>query len=1339
MRTIHELYSDIASVATLKEHISGMESRISQLEKEAAELPSEVESVIASWKKKIEPLCVADLTKSIKYEYSECDKAIRWGEKHRQIAKELDVANELHEDYKKLVEEYREKRMAAFDGPLARFEQLRQKCSRATDPLPVLFNLVFEKIIPSKERGGDLSYEATWAAKTYNYFMASTNAKLKDHWSGFHLDWDFYIKAASEKVSVFKKLAFRGAECRSLMKEIDDVMEAFKRCIPQEEKVLEEEVKAIDSLTEIFELRVPYLLELMDRWNKEVDDEKRKEAERLNREFDESLAEWAEKFRRENGRRPDKGDVAFREVEMGLYGCERGYYVAGAYKVYGGLEDIKPLMDAFKHYHPQGLADIKGAIQYADKTYEHYRSNACAKLRCFTDNESQVEEWFRKRQLPSSGHLRAGDPPLIIDYGTVYVTSYDMGRLKSLCESVPIDEDVFKDLYKKNGSVARFERTLRSVGEKALAIKKEKTSTLRQKKEEALRELERKEPVVKELRQSRQVDPVVLGVPSGRYNQESAAALCRAIEVAAQERFSLPCFVNPFKESTEVPGMPEIIRWHGSNLPGNFLFTYAKGEKEKVAESMNNVLLTILLAFKIKDVKLTFIDPLTSNDGSFFTTRLGTRVCSVVNRDSDIRQLIERWQSRASMVGSHCSDIVPYNNANRTVLAPYEVAVILGKPTPALESMLTPFIENGGKYGLSFVSLLPEGTDPACRSAYRVLKRSGSIPSGPEGEGVMPLTADRTLLDTLFAYIDARARREEAVQAISQSVDEFSERPYQDAVGDFSVPVGEHNGREVCFRLSNQHIHSFVIGQTGQGKSVLLHDVIAGSILNYSPEDYQVYLLDFKMSGEELYHYKDVPHVRALLASGSDLRITYEVLRDLRDQMQRRSDLMREASARTLEEYNGEASEKIPRILLVVDECQELFRDNTHRQQGDASIMIDIRSIIEDVARKGRSQGVHLLFATQTLSGTQLPSVIKNNITDHFLFKCAPEDAEQLVPGSSRKVQQLTVGNVLLSNTDGETLFQAYLPDVDEMVDEALRKASGIQSGKDRFIFSGQSEHALGMAEKEQLTLTRTTALRFLLGRGADVQQEDIGERLIGDMGENLLFVGYNPSQVSRASFSALLTLMAVNKAWNLGYTFYCLDLLHSEEEAVSRPLEAMRERGLKMVPQSRAGEVLEEIASKVRADEQQKTVLFIFGQERFKAVRDEYEMPTQESPSQEALPRTFGRPQARTYRSELRFILERGPETGVHCLLQVDRISNLLFENTLMSKNIYRMFNYICLLRTEKEAEIRLNTEGLYPHQLSDDERNLGAWFINDREVRKYKFTPYKRIDEDTVKLMLD
>ena len=60
--------------------------------------------------------------------------------------------------------------------------------------------------------------------------------------------------------------------------------------------------------------------------------------------------------------------------------------------------------------------------------------------------------------------------------------------------------------------------------------------------------------------------------------------------------------------------------------------------------------------------------------------------------------------------------------------------------------------------------------------------------------------------------------------------------PYQDAAKEFSIEVGTNNQGRINFVLDEiSHVHSFIIGQTGSGKSVFLHDILNHAMLKYSP------------------------------------------------------------------------------------------------------------------------------------------------------------------------------------------------------------------------------------------------------------------------------------------------------------------------------------------------------------------------------------------------------------------------------------------------------------------------------------------------------------------------
>jgi S-DNA-T family DNA segregation ATPase FtsK/SpoIIIE len=141
--------------------------------------------------------------------------------------------------------------------------------------------------------------------------------------------------------------------------------------------------------------------------------------------------------------------------------------------------------------------------------------------------------------------------------------------------------------------------------------------------------------------------------------------------------------------------------------------------------------------------------------------------------------------------------------------------------------------------------------------------------------------------------------------------------------GDLSVSVGQkEDGTPIEFLLDTvSHVHAFVLGQSGSGKSVFLHSVLIELVKKYHPSDLCLYLLDFKLGGVEFNRYRDIKHVKALLVDNSNIQITLEILRDLSNQMRERGKMLREAGVSNIKEYNQKyPNEHLPQILFVADE-----------------------------------------------------------------------------------------------------------------------------------------------------------------------------------------------------------------------------------------------------------------------------------------------------------------------------------------------------------------------------------------------------------------------------------
>lgn len=164
----------------------------------------------------------------------------------------------------------------------------------------------------------------------------------------------------------------------------------------------------------------------------------------------------------------------------------------------------------------------------------------------------------------------------------------------------------------------------------------------------------------------------------------------------------------------------------------------------------------------------------------------------------------------------------------------------------------------------------------------------------------------------------------------------------------------------LCF--DNSTPHALLLGGTGSGKSNLLHSVIQGLALDYSPVELCFYLADLK-DGVEFSNYTQsgrLPHAAAIAAT-ADPRYAVALVRAAADELTRRNKLFIGAGCKNFEKYRSVEHCTLPRILLVIDEFQVLFEDRDSQRE--------VISAFINLCKKGRSAGIHLLLATQSLKG----------------------------------------------------------------------------------------------------------------------------------------------------------------------------------------------------------------------------------------------------------------------------------------------------------------------------------------------------------------------------------
>lgn len=242
------------------------------------------------------------------------------------------------------------------------------------------------------------------------------------------------------------------------------------------------------------------------------------------------------------------------------------------------------------------------------------------------------------------------------------------------------------------------------------------------------------------------------------------------------------------------------------------------------------------------------------------------------------------------------------------------------------------------------------------------------------------------------------------------------------------IPIGVHISRlgnrktkNLCFNDSKTNSNAaFVLGGTGSGKTSLLNALIVNAACRYSPDELNMYLVDF--SGVEFMHYEKyrLPHAK-LIATGADREFGLSVLREVEQEMNNR--------------INHPENTNYPRILLVLDECHRFFVDDSKPN----SISAQATAIIDNVLRQGRKFRINIIMATQNLSG--IPTVLHEMVDFRLVGKPTRKDFNNWMAGKESDFQ-------LLSNYDGgEFVFMERGVRADDLEEQHI-KSYFVASGK---------------------------------------------------------------------------------------------------------------------------------------------------------------------------------------------------------------------------------------------------------------------------------------------------
>lgn len=853
--------------------------------------------------------------------------------------------------------------------------------------------------------------------------------------------------------------------------------------------------------------------------------------------------------------------------------------------------------------------------------------------------------------------------------------------------------------------------------------------------------------------------------------EDTVDSKVKAIADAATKRERLPliktdttCVICLHRTLFNVPEYVDFSKTPHVTIRGN-------GDFEQFAQKkMTHLLMTLLLAMPRGKVRLHFIDLGFSGKAQFFVDNFDKSICDICFDANSAIELSKSLKEKMTLKlkGELTEDVYDF-----------VVFIDIFHDFKSIANDFRLIFEKGNLADIHAIVVADKYTTVSpCEDYDLNLLHTGHF---HQIDGYRSLNgknveeeADSRLILSSFSFGEDSLMRSKCVEYLNDNTEleeeekvDIDNSAYAETSSVIEAPIGKTpTGDVVNFKIdvNRGHYHAFVIGETGSGKSRFLHDIIINMIVKYSPEDVELYLMDFK--GVEFNPYRDIKHSRVILVDRADERITYEVIRELKQKMEERQKILNAAGASDVDEYNKmSADSHISQIILVADECQTLFTDNAK----NTKLQTEMIATIALIAQQGRAFGVHLLLATQSLTNApKLRSDILNQIGEHYILPCLPVDARRLVPEHEQNETERVVaqmekgkGQCYYQGADGKFMFTfdyiAKGEQQDSLIEKARQKADKYETNG-QIYFSGSLQYAM---TGDTIDALATKGRRYIVaspGQSIAISQTPLSIVLRDEAGENMLLLGINDKQyVTRTTINTLVSMIASARKKGLDCQFVVIDCLKcDEEEPYMHILDSLEQSGLcRIVAPRQRKHTLYSLCKDIAAGTARPTVLVILGEETFRELKfdESLDIDANTKPNEtngmssadnmsfdDALAmmnmlsnpvnETDGLKDIKTVTSALKYILERGPENAVHTVMQMDRMDNYYIGNEngyVGAKTIYSHFAHIILLRSGEQDVLNLRLpDDISPAALEDNADRLRAYYYNESGNRYSLLTPY-------------
>ncbi|PIS27411.1 MAG: DNA translocase FtsK [Candidatus Marinimicrobia bacterium CG08_land_8_20_14_0_20_45_22] len=237
-------------------------------------------------------------------------------------------------------------------------------------------------------------------------------------------------------------------------------------------------------------------------------------------------------------------------------------------------------------------------------------------------------------------------------------------------------------------------------------------------------------------------------------------------------------------------------------------------------------------------------------------------------------------------------------------------------------------------------------------------------------------------------------------------------KQFMDSASLLTIALGKTTSGEIYTVDLAKMPHLLIAGATGSGKSVCVNSIIASILYHAKPEEVKFVLIDPKKlelsiyKALEKYHLITCEDLDEFVITRPDNAIT--ALRSVEMEMERRYEVLAEATVRNIDEFNAKVKngeiekDLLPYIVIIIDELADLMMTSAK----------EVEEPITRLAQMSRAVGIHLIIATQRPSVDVITGVIKANFPARIAFQVASKV-------DSRTILDLNGAEKLLGRGDG--------------------------------------------------------------------------------------------------------------------------------------------------------------------------------------------------------------------------------------------------------------------------------------------------------------------------------